>query len=354
MKIKIANKSIGDNNPVFIIAEIGSNYNGDFKTAQKMIDIIKEAGADVVKFQIFQEKRLYPEDAGQVDYLKKDISINELVKIAEVPNEMHRRLFDYCKQIGLIYLCTPTDEDMADYLDSLGVAAFKIASYDLTNHNLIRQIAKKNKPIIMSTGAGYFSEVSEALKVIKETGNEEIVLLQCVAQYPADYRYTNLNIMQTYKNAFGTPVGLSDHSADPYIVPFAAVAMGAKVIEKHFTLNRNQEGPDHAFAIEPDELKRMVDGIRKIELAMGSGMKTVTTGEEELRRFAFRCVFATEDIKKGDTISKKNSDLLRPGKKEPGIDAKHYDIVLNSRAGRNIKANEAMQWEDIINKDNRT
>lgn len=350
MTIKIANKTIGSNNPVFIIAEIGSNYNQDFKTAKKMINEIKNVGADAVKFQIFQDKKLYPKNAGQVDYLKKDISINELVKKAEVTDEMHYQLFEYCKSINLIYLCTPTDEEKADYLESLGVPAYKIASYDLTNHYLLKHIAKKNKPIIISTGAGYFSEISEALNIILEAGNKDIILMQCVAQYPAKYSYTNLKTMETFKKAFGIPVGISDHSADPYIVPFAATALGAEVIEKHFTLDRNQDGPDHAFAIEADEFKKMVDGIKKVEQAMGTGIKTITKGEEELRRFAFRSVFAIKDIEKGEKITLENCIVLRPGKRESGINAKHYELILGSIAQKKIKNNEAVQWDDILNK----
>lgn len=348
MKIKIDKRNVGSGSPTFIIIEIGSNYNKNFATAKKMIDVIKKSGADAVKFQIFKEKKLYVKDAGQVDYLKKNIIINELVKKAEVADELHQRLFDYCKKVGLIYLCTPTDEDVADYLEHLGVAAYKIASYDLTNHFLLRHVAKKNKPIILSTGAGTFSDVRDAVKVIKQTGNHKIILLQCVAQYPAEYKYTNLNTMALYEKKFGFPAGISDHSFDPFVVPYAAVAMGAKLVEKHFTLDRQQDGPDHAFAIEPDELFRMVDGIRKVELARGCGQKKISAGEKELRKFAYRSIFATANIKKGDFITKNNSYVLRPGKKQPGIDAKFYNKILGARAIKNIKANQAIKWPDIF------
>lgn len=346
-KIKIGNKFIGQDKPVFIIAEIGSNYNQDFETAKKMIKVAKSAGVDAVKFQIFHENKLYPPNAGKVDYLKKDVFINELVRKAEVPDEMHKRLFDYCRDIGLIYLCTPTDRPAVDYLDSLRVAAFKIASYDLTNHYLLKYIAAKGKPIILSTGATEFTEVAEALDVVYKTGNKQIILLQCAAKYPADYKLTNLKVMQTYTEAFNVPVGISDHSADPCIVPFAAVALGAMVLEKHFTLDCRQDGPDHAFAIEPDELKRMVDGIRKVEQALGASVKEIAPEEEELRRFASRCIFSTRDIKAGEILNEENIDILRPGKKELGVEAKHYESILGKRAAQLIKANIALQWPDI-------
>lgn len=347
MKIKIGNRFIGENQPVFIIIEIGSNYNQDFATAKKMIDTIKSAGADAVKFQIFHDEKLYVKNAGRVDYLKSDVQINDLVKRAEVADEMHKKLFDYCQQAGIIYLCTPTDEMVADYLDKIGVLAYKMASYDLTNHFLLRHIAKKGKPVFFSTGAGNLAEVEEAVRVIRKAGNNKIVVLQCVAQYPAKYEYTNLKVMSTYKKKFKLPIGFSDHSADPYIVPFAATALGAKVIEKHFTLNRQQEGPDHAFAIEPEELRRMIDGIRKVELSLGAGVKKMKSGERELRRFAYRCIFATKQINKNETITTDNSYVLRPGKKSRGIEAKFYDKVLGKKAAKNIKAGAPIKWTQI-------
>jgi len=347
-EVRVEKKIIGEGNPAFIIAEIGSNYNQDFNIAKKMINIVKESGADAVKFQIFKDEKLYARNAGKADYLENEIGINDIVKKAEVPDEMHKKLFDYCKEAGILYLCTPTDEDVADYLDDLGVKAFKIASYDLTNHFLLKHVAKKGKPVILSTGAGYFSEVGEAVNVIRGAGNDNIVLMQCVAQYPAAYECTNLKIMEVYEKAFNLPAGISDHSLDPFIVPYAAAAMGAKIVEKHFTLGRNQEGPDHSFAIEPDELIRMVDGIRKIEIAEGTGEKEVAKGEEELRKFAFRSIFSTKEIKVGECIDGSNSYVLRPGKKEPGIDAKYFEFILGSKAVKNIEANQAIKWEDVI------
>jgi N-acetylneuraminate synthase len=327
--------------------EIGSNYNQNFETAKKMIDLVKLSGADAVKFQIFKEKKLYVPNAGKVDYLKSDVQINDLVKKAEVPDDFHRKLFNYCQKVGLIYLCSTSDEETADYLESLGVSAYKITSYDLTNHFLLRHVAKKKKPVILSTGAGTEREVSEAVKVINKCGNNKIILMQCVAQYPADYKNTNLKVMVAYEKKFSVPTGISDHSLDPFVVPYAATAVGAKVIEKHFTLDRHQQGPDHAFAIEPDELKRMIEGVRNVELAIGTGVKKPSKGEEELRVFAYRSIFATKDIKKGELTTLNNSYVLRPGKKERGIDAKFYEKILGKRVIKNIKANTSIKWSDL-------
>ncbi len=347
-KIRIANKIVGNGAPVFVIVEIGSNYNQDFSTAKKMIDIVKAAGADAVKFQIFKAKKVYVKDAGKVDYLKKDIPINDLVKKAEVPDQMHRRLFDYCRKINLLYLCSVGDEEVADYLEKLGVSAYKITSYDLTNHFLLRHVARKKKPIFLSTGGSNFKEIAEALKVIKATGNNQIVLLQCVAQYPAEYRHTNLRTMENYEKKFGVSAGISDHSFDPFIVPYAATALGAKAIEKHFTLDREQEGPDHSFAVEPDELKKMIFGIRQVESAMGEGEKRVTAGDKELRRFAFRSIFSTRLVKKGDKLTTLICYVLRTGKKEPGIEAKYYEDILGLVVAKDIGADQPIKWNNVL------
>jgi N-acetylneuraminate synthase len=348
--VTIDGKSIGENNPCYIVVEIGSNYNGDLDTAKKMLDIIKESGADAAKFQIFKEERLYPKDAGKVDYLNSNTTINEIVKNAEVPDHYHKELYDYCKKIELTYLCTPTDEEVADYLNSLGVAAFKVASYALTHHNLLKHIAGFGKPMIISTGASHLHEIAESIKLIRDQGNDQIILMQCVAQYPAQLEHTNLKVMDTLRKSLSlNAVGISDHSKEPFVVPFAAVARGADILEKHFTLDRDQKGPDHSFAVEPDELIEMVKGIRSVEKTLGTGEKYVTPVETELRKFTERCIFVTKDLEKGTGITKLNTSVLRPGKKKSGIPAKYYDIVLGSKLNIDKKNGESLQWKDILN-----
>jgi len=247
-----------------------------------------------------------------------------------------------------MYLCTPTDEESADFLEKLGVVAFKVASYALTHLRLLRHLAKKNKPIFLSTGASHMHEVAEAIMTIRAEGNDNIYLLQCVAQYPADIQATNLKVIDVYKDAFNCPAGISDHSLDPFVVPYAAVARGADIVEKHFTLDRNQDGPDHSFAVEPDELKKMVKGIRMVEQAIGVGEKKVLSNELELRNFTNRCVFAIKDIKGGERITKDLIDILRPGKKPRGLDAKYYDLVVNAVATDDISKGQAIKWKHII------
>ncbi|MDO8264994.1 MAG: N-acetylneuraminate synthase family protein, partial [Candidatus Parcubacteria bacterium] len=318
-----------------------------------------------------------------VDYLEKmrgkPVFINELVKQHEVPDETHKTLQKICNEIGIMYLCSTVQADLATYLNSIGVPAFKVTSYEMSKYTMIKTMAKTGKPILLSTGASTMEEVRESVEWIREEGNENIVLLQCVAKYPAPLEFTNLKVIKTLESTFDVPAGLSDHSQDPYFAPFTAVALGAKVIEKHFTLDRNQEGPDHTFAIEPDELENMVVGIREIEkgnneeeklliakkqlqlftgkeeaeiqktieIMMGSDKKFVTDIEKELRDFTHQCIFATKDIIAGENLTEENIDIFRPGKKEQGIEAKNWPKVLGSKAAQDIKANESVQWTDI-------
>lgn len=348
--VMLDGKKIGEGEPCYIIAEIGSNYNGSLETAEEMISLASDAGVDAVKFQIFKEKGLYPVNAGKVDYLQLNKTINDLVKENEVPDDYHRQLLVLCEKYNISYLCTPTDEHVADYLDDIGVKGFKIASYALTHHPLLRHIARKNKPIILSTGSTFLEEVAIAVRIIQEEGNDQLMLMQCVSQYPADIEATNLKVISTLKSAFEIPVGMSDHSKDPYVVPYASVAIGADMLEKHYTLDRRQNGPDHSFAVEADELAQMVKGIRSVEAAMGSGKKVVSEHETEMRNFAHRSIFASKTIAKGEKISRKNTAILRPGKKKSGIIPANYELVLGSSANKEISNGSAIQWEDLLSK----
>jgi len=374
--IRIGNKLVGKGQPVLVIVEIGSNWNRDLGTAKKMIDVIKEAGGDVAKFQIFHVEGFYPREAGRVDHLLakqdgKTVFINDLVKKAEVADDVHKQLKAYCEEVGVMYLCSTPQSDMADYLDKMGVPAFKVASPETAKYPMIKHMAKTGKPLILSTGGSTFEETAESVKWVKDEGNENLILMQCVARYPADPFDSNLRVIKTFEEKFDVPTGMSDHSLDPLFVPLTAVAVGAKIIEKHFTLNRNQEGPDHAFAIEPHELKEMIKGIRavekvegeeerlklvkeltgrsdeEIERVLGTGEKVVFPNEEGNRRFTHQCIFATRPIKKGEIFTEENIDVFRPGLKEWGIEAKHWEEVLGSTAKRDIQPDQSLKWEDV-------
>ena len=295
----------------FIIAEAGVNHNGNMNTAIKLIDMAKKAGADAIKFQTFKSERLVTRSTPKAKYQKANTGSGEsqleMLKRLELTSDNFKRLFSYCRKKNIIFMSTPFDEKSADMLDRLGMGIFKIPSGEITNKPLIQHIAGKNKPVIFSTGMSYLSEVEKAVRWIYEIWNksgfnQQLTLLHCVSNYPAHAADINLYAMNTLKAAFGLSVGYSDHTLGIEI-PIAAVAIGAKVIEKHFTLDKNMKGPDHKASLEPDELKAMVKAIRNVEKAMGDGIKRPTEKEDETRIIARRSLVAKRDIKKGDVIN---------------------------------------------------
>lgn len=347
-KVKIGDKLVGQGENVFVVAEAGSNHDGKLKQAKQLIRVAAEAGADAIKFQTFRAEKLYIKKAGSADYLKTRKSVFKIIKKLEMPYKWIPELNGYCHKVGIIFLSTPYDDESADKLEEAGVPAYKISSYNVTHLPFLKYIARKGKPIILSTGASNLGEVREALATIYSQKNEDVILLQCTANYPAPLKYINLNVMNTFKQAFQVPAGISDHSRNPFVVPFAATAMGADLIEKHFTLNRSLPGPDHKYAIEPDELKAMVNGIRGVEKAMGSPIKEVTTVEKELYDFARVRIHAVKDIKDGAILTEKNIAVLRPGKAKPGLDPKFWHLILGTRVIRDIKKGEGITWGDLL------
>lgn len=348
--INIGNKYVGDGKRTFVIAEAGSNHNGELEIAKEMIRVAADAGADAIKFQIFRAEKLYVKNAGEADYLKEHRSIYDIIEDSEIPYEWLPKLFSYCMDKGILFLSSPFDEFSADKLEEQNVPAYKIASFTITHVPFLKYIAKKRKPIILSTGASNIAEISEALQAIYEQKNKELILLHCVSSYPAPLEYINLKVMKTLKQIFQVPIGISDHSKDPLIVPLAATALGADLIEKHFTLDRTMPGPDHKYAIEPNELKDMIQGIRGVEKALGSAIKTVTRIEDELFKFAKRRIHAIKDIKKGGLLTEENIAILRSGKSKPGIYPKFWDIVIGKRVTSEVKKYEGITWDDLLTK----
>ena len=309
----------------FIIAEAGVNHNGNMDTAIKLIDMAKKAGADAIKFQTFKSERLVTRSTPKAKYQKANTGSGEsqleMLKRLELTSDNFKRLFSYCRKKNIIFMSTPFDEKSADMLDRLGMGIFKIPSGEITNKPLIQHIAGKNKPVILSTGMSYLSEVEKAVRWIYEIWNksgfnQQLTLLHCVSNYPAHAADVNLYAMNTLKAAFGLSVGYSDHTLGIEI-PIAAVAIGAKVIEKHFTLDKNMKGPDHKASLEPDELKAMVKAIRNVEKAMGDGIKRPTEKEDETRIIARRSLVAKRDIKKGDVINSGDIIIKRPRQRHP-------------------------------------
>ena len=340
--IKIGNKKIGEEHPCFIIAEAGSNHNNDFEKAKSLIDTAVDAKADAVKFQIFKAEKLYSKNTPKFDYLKGK-NTYDLIKEIETPREWIGDLAKYCKKKGIIFLATPFDYEAVDLLEPY-VTAYKIASFEIIDLELIKYTAKKGKPMIISTGMANLGEIEDAVNTVRSVGNKDIILLHCNSVYPTPPNIVNLRLIENIKNTFDVPVGFSDHTLDIHI-PIAAVSLGAKIIEKHITLDRNMKGPDHSFALEPDDLKKMIKNIREVEKAFGSGIKEKLEKEsEEMYNKARRSIHALVDIPKGTKISKDMLIIKRPGY---GIKPKFIDKIIGRKSLKNIKEDDWITWDMI-------
>jgi len=345
-RVRIGETWVGLGERCFIVAEAGSNHNGDFDMALRLIDAAADAGADAVKFQSFKADRLYPKSAGVSGYLRSSRSIYDIIRDMEMPDEWVPRLAGYCSGKGLEFLSSPFDERSADLLDPF-VPAFKVASYEMTHAPLLRHVARKGKTMIVSTGTATLEEVLQAVGVIRSEGNERIILLQCTASYPAPMDAINARALVTLREATGLPTGLSDHSRDPIVAPMTAVALGAVMVEKHFTLSNSLAGPDHKFAVEPGELKEMVRRIREVESVLGHGRKEMLRVEEELHAFARRSIFTVKPIVPGETLSVENIAVLRCGTLGFGLPPERYEALLGRVATRHIPAETPIRLEDL-------
>jgi len=333
---------------VFIIAEAGVNHNGNLEIAKRLVDVAVEAGADAIKFQTFVPEELVTREAGRAAYQEinmpgREETQLEMIRRLVLGYEQFYELKAYCDGAGIIFLSTPFDYHSADLLDALGVPIFKIASGELVNHPFLRYVAAKKKPLLLSTGMATLGEVEEALEVIEQAGGKEVTLLHCTTNYPAAYEEVNLRAMLTLQQAFNLPVGYSDHTQG-IEVAVAAVALGACVIEKHFTLDRSMEGPDHKTSLEPAELAAMVRAIRNVEKAMGDGRKRPTNSEKEIMKVVRRSLVASRDIKAGEIITEDMLKIKRPG---TGIPPKMWDVVIGRRARVDIPADTVLTWDMV-------
>jgi N,N'-diacetyllegionaminate synthase len=347
MKVKIADRLIGEGQPCFVIAEAGVNHNGDVSLAKRLISTAKEAGADAVKFQTFQAEQLVSERAPKAEYQKDTTDVREsqfqMIKKLELKEQDFKELSDYARKKGIMFLSSPFDTRSVDLLDRLGVPAFKIASGEITNFPLLRHVARKRKPIILSTGMSTLGEIEDAVGVLRKEGAEEIILLHCVSSYPAKTEDMNLRAMETLRRAFDLPVGLSDHTLG-ITIPIAAVALGASVIEKHFTLDKALPGPDHRASLEPEELRRMVRAVREVEKAAGDGSKIPTKEEEQTRKAARRSLVARVNIPKGTVITEAMLAVKRPG---TGVGPRCVDEVIGAVARRRVKRDEPLTMDKL-------
>ena len=336
---------------VFVIAEAGSNWRmgsaeRDLEMARRLIDVAAEAGADAVKFQTYRAKSVYVENAGTSDYLAaggEERSINDIFEDLEMPYDMIPRLAEYTRGAGLEFMSTPFSIEDFAAVDPY-VRRHKIASYEVCHVRLIQAAAKTGKPMIMSTGAALPDDIEFGVDTAQEAGARDITLLQCTASYPALTESLNLRVIPWLMDRFGVAAGLSDHSVDPVLAPTVAVALGATVVEKHFTLDRRLPGPDHPFALEPDELLGMVQAIRSATAALGEPTKTITEAEGELRAFAVRAIHAIRPINRGEAlIEGENIEVLRPGKRVPGLHPRYLNALSGRSAGRDVAAGEGIE-----------
>lgn len=348
-KIKINNRWIGEGEPVYFIAEIGSNFDGSLKRAKKLIDLAKDCRADAVKFQCFSADKIISKetfDKMKVGFQSKwKKSVYEVYKGAEFPRDWHKELFGYINSKGLDFLSAPYDMEAVDILDDLGVSVFKVGSGDITWHEILSYIAQKKKPIILATGASTILEIEEALKIIRKEGNKDIVLLQCVTNYPSTFDSANIRAMKAMGEMFDVLVGYSDHTPGS-IVPLGAVCLGGCVIEKHFTDDKTRPGPDHPFAMDGKDFKEMVDSVRTLERALGSPVKDLYEEESVTVILQRRCLRAANDIQKGSVLSESMIDVLRPSAQN-GLSPKYKNMIIGRKAKSNMKKGDAFTWEKI-------
>lgn len=348
--IEISSRHIGPGYPTYIIAEMSANHNQDFDRAVKIIEAAKETGADAIKLQTYTPDTLTIDCDNEYFCIGKGTiwegrNLYDLYGEAYTPWEWQPKLKDLANDLGLAFFSTPFDHTAVDFLEQMDVPAYKVASFEIVDLPLIRRIAQTGKPIIMSTGMATLAEIDEAVRTIREVGGEQLALLKCTSAYPASPEEMNLCTIPHLAKAFNVPVGLSDHTLG-IAVPVAAVALGACVVEKHFTLSRDVPGPDSVFSLEPHEFKAMVDAIRIAEKALGEVRYEVTEREEASRIFR-RSLFVVQDVGVGEMFTEENVRSIRPGY---GLHTRYLDQVLGRRAARDIERGTPLSWDIVAGK----
>ncbi len=330
--LNIYGQKIGEEQPTFIIAEAGINHDGDINLAKDLVLKASDSGADAVKFQIFKAEEFCSVNSEYFNLFKDlEISEDEWIEIAE-----------FAKDKNILFTASVFGDESLEILDKTGSTFYKTASGDITYKSLLQSLGKKGKPIILSTGMATIGDIEEALNFIRQTGNSNIGILHCVSNYPTDYKETNLNVIKSLKKLFQIPVGFSDHT-NGTIIPAIAVALGANIIEKHFTIDKSLPGPDHNLSLEPNEFKEMVNNIKITEMALGDGSKIPTEPPESINA-ARRSIFVNRDIKEGEQLEKDILNVLRPA---IGIEPKYLNFVDGKNTNKDIKKENPLLWEDI-------
>ncbi|MBI2050327.1 MAG: N-acetylneuraminate synthase family protein [Parcubacteria group bacterium] len=346
--INIGGRLIGEGQPALIIADIGANFDRNLDKAKELALAVKQAGGDVVKIQSFLAPKIVS-GKGFASMQLKGVHgswgrpVDEIFKEAEFPREWHKEFFDYCKSIGIMASSAPYDFEAVDLMEECGVDFYKIGSGDITWLEMLEYIARKGKPVILATGASTLAEVDEAVAAIAATGNIDLALLQCITNYPSKIESANLNVLKTYQESYGIITGYSDHTPGDTVV-LGSIALGGKVIEKHFTLDKSAHGPDHPHSMDPKEFGAMVRRVREMEQALGSAKKEVVPEESETVIVQRRGLCAKVDVKKGEAFSGENVIELRPAL---GILPKHKKDIIGKPAKRDISAGEPIKWDDV-------
>lgn len=347
-EIKIGSRLIGENYPTYFIAEIGANFDGEIEKAKRLVDAAKEAGADCAKFQSFTADTLVSEGGFQRMQLHGvhgswGRKVSDVMREAEFPLEWHKEIADYCKKVGIDFNTAPYFKEAVDLCMDIDIPFIKIGSGDITWLEMIEYIAKTQKPIFLATGDATLAEIDEAVRTIKATGNRNLVLMQCITNYPSKIDSANVNVLKTYQSAFDVLTGYSDHSPG-HVVALASVVLGGRVIEKHFTLNKKDKGPDHPHSMEPHEFRFMVDSIREVERALGSTTKDVVEEESETVYVQRRGLYAARDLKKGQVLTGDDITVLRPAL---GIAPKFLNVVIGKAVNKDIVKGQPLFWEDF-------
>lgn len=350
MQIQLTkNKAVADFTKPYIIAEIGANHNGDMELAKKLIDSAKECGADSVKFQSWTPKSIvsegeYQKNQSYDDCPKKHFgSLKDMVNKYYLKTEEHKLLKEYCDSIGIDFSSTPFSTDEVDLLNEVGVEYFKVASMDITNHGLLEYIAKCGKPVILSTGMATMGEIEEAIQVVEAAGNTQIMLLHCISIYPPEMEDIHLNNITTLRQVFGYPVGFSDHSIG-FSVPLASVALGACIIEKHFTLDKDMPGWDHAISADPAELKIICQESDNIVKALGSTKRTVSEAEQEKKLKFRRSAVVSSALEAGHVLTEDDILFKRPG---TGILTHELKYLVGRKLNKSLNADDMIEWQDV-------
>jgi N-acetylneuraminate synthase len=339
-ELRVGERVIGDGHPCYVIAEACVNHNGDFDVALRMIEVARAAGADAIKFQVH-----YPEhemlDHGVPGSDNFDKPLRQILEETNLTDDQHRELRDHCRSFGIDYLCTAYCREAGDFLAALDVPLFKTGSGETLNFPFLRSLARHGRPLLVSTGMSTLEEVDRTIEVLRDTG-VPFGITHCTSEYPPVYEDLNLDLIPLYKQRYGIAVGHSDHSPNVYSA-IAAVTLGANVIEKHFSLDKTQRGPDHKVSIEPDELYELVRAIRIVEAARGA-RREVFSREQPIRAWAHHSVVTLRPIAAGDTLTEENTWVKRPG---TGIPAAQLEEVLGRRAARDIPGDELVAWDDL-------